>query len=105
MDKKVFLLSKSYYSETMVSNLTEKDLEEWIAEEDYKLRGPGDVHGTEQSGQNIYIEEILSYPDLFEKAKAAAEMCTAENRYGMMLRHMYEEHDRLDMIYRERKKG
>ena len=27
-----------------------------IAEEDYKLRGPGDVHGTEQSGQNIYIE-------------------------------------------------
>lgn len=35
MDKKVFLLSKSYYSETMVSNLTEKDLEEWIAEEDY----------------------------------------------------------------------
>ena len=35
MDKKVFLLDKSYYSETMVNNLTEKDLEEWIAEEDY----------------------------------------------------------------------
>lgn len=76
-----------------------------IAEEDYKLRGPGDVHGTEQSGQNIYIEEILSYPELFEKAKTAAEMCTEENRYGMMLRHMYEEHDRLDALYREGKKG
>ena len=74
-----------------------------IAEEDYKLRGPGDVHGTEQSGQNIYIEEILSYPDLFEKAKAAADMCTAENRYGMMLRHMYEEHDRLEALYKEKK--
>ena len=35
MDKKVFLLDKFYYSETMVNNLTEKDLEEWIAEEDY----------------------------------------------------------------------
>ena len=76
-----------------------------IAEEDYKLRGPGDVHGTEQSGQNVFIEEILSYPEIFEKAKAAAEMCTAENRYGMMLRHMYEEHERLDMMYREGKKG
>lgn len=35
MDKKVFLLDKSYYSETMLLNLTEKDLEEWVAEEDY----------------------------------------------------------------------
>lgn len=35
MDKKVFLLDKSYYAETMVDNLTEKDLEKWVAEEDY----------------------------------------------------------------------
>jgi hypothetical protein len=35
MDKKVFLLDKNYCIETMVSNLTEKDLEEWVAEEDY----------------------------------------------------------------------
>lgn len=37
MDKKVFLLDKSYYSETMLLNLnlTEKDLEKWVAEEDY----------------------------------------------------------------------
>ena len=76
-----------------------------IAEEDYRLRGPGDVHGTEQSGQNVYIEEILDYPELFEKAKSAAEMCTDKNRYGLMLRHMYEEHDRLDRAYREGKKG
>ena len=32
MDKKVFLLDKFYYSETMLLNLTEKDLEEWVAE-------------------------------------------------------------------------
>ena len=35
MDKKVFLLDKSYYSETMLLNLTEQDLEKWVAEEDY----------------------------------------------------------------------
>ena len=35
MDKKVFVLDKSYYAETMVDNLTEKDLEKWVAEEDY----------------------------------------------------------------------
>ena len=35
MDKKVFLLDKDYYSKEMVENLTEKDLEEWVAEEDY----------------------------------------------------------------------
>lgn len=35
MDKKVFLLDKSHYPETMVSNLTEKDLEERVAKEEY----------------------------------------------------------------------
>lgn len=35
MDKKVFLLDKEHYTEEMVANLTEKDLEKWVAEEDY----------------------------------------------------------------------
>ena len=35
MDKKVFLLDKESYTEEMIGNLTEKDLEEWVAEEDY----------------------------------------------------------------------
>ena len=35
MDKKVFLLDKEYYTKEQVENLTEKDLEEWVAEEDY----------------------------------------------------------------------
>lgn len=36
MDKKVFLLDKTHYTPAMVQNLNEKDLEEWVAEEDYK---------------------------------------------------------------------
>ena len=35
MDKKVFLLDKEHYTKEQVENLTEKDLEEWVAEEDY----------------------------------------------------------------------
>ena len=35
MDKKVFLLDKECYTAEMIDNLTEKDLEEWVAEEDY----------------------------------------------------------------------
>ena len=35
-DKKVFLLDKQHYRKEQVENLTEKDLEEWVAEEDYE---------------------------------------------------------------------
>ena len=35
MDKKVFLIDREFYSEEYVKNLTEKDLEEWVAEEGY----------------------------------------------------------------------
>ena len=64
-----------------------------IAEEDYRLRGPGDVNGTDQSGQNLYIDEILAYPKVYEKAKKAVELCNDKNRYGMILRLMYREHE------------
>lgn len=36
MNKKVFLLDKSAYRKELVNNLSEKDLEEWLAEEDYE---------------------------------------------------------------------
>jgi hypothetical protein len=36
MDKKIFLLDRQHYRPEMVENLTEKDLEEWVAEEDYE---------------------------------------------------------------------
>ena len=35
MDKKVFLLDKEHYTSQQVESLTEKDLEEWVADEDY----------------------------------------------------------------------
>ena len=35
MDKKIFLIDKTSYRRELVENLTEKDLEEWVAEEDY----------------------------------------------------------------------
>ena len=36
MDKKVFLLDRQHYRKEQVENLTEKDLEELVAEEDYE---------------------------------------------------------------------
>lgn len=35
MEKKVFLLDKEHYTKKQVENLTERDLEKWVAEEDY----------------------------------------------------------------------
>ncbi len=36
MDKKIFLIDKSCYRKELVENLTEKDLEEWVADSDYE---------------------------------------------------------------------
>ena len=41
-----------------------------IAEEDLKLRGAGNLFGTEQSGMNEYIDLVLSYPEEYKKMKA-----------------------------------
>ena len=35
MDKTIFLLDKERYATNEVSNLTERDLEKWVAEETY----------------------------------------------------------------------
>lgn len=35
MDKKVFLLDKERYNEETAKSFSEKDLEEWVADEDY----------------------------------------------------------------------
>lgn len=35
-DKKIFLLDKDTYTEKQANSLTEKDLEKWVAEEDYE---------------------------------------------------------------------
>ena len=40
-----------------------------IAEEDLKYRGTGDLIGTVQSGNNKYIDLIVSYPKFFQKVK------------------------------------
>lgn len=44
-----------------------------IAQEDMRLRGTGDLLGTEQSGQNEYINLILQYPNMYEFVKKDAK--------------------------------
>lgn len=64
-----------------------------IAEQDLLLRGPGDVNGLRQSGQNRYITQALLYPDIHRQAKEAAAMSSSENRYGVFLTAVYDEHE------------
>lgn len=53
-----------------------------IAEADYRLRGPGDINGTEQSGENRFIDEIILYPDIYEKTKEAVRIYEDRPLYG-----------------------
>lgn len=46
-----------------------------IAEEDLKMRGPGDIYGTRQSGAlDFKIADILTDIDIMEETKAAAQL-------------------------------
>lgn len=46
-----------------------------IAEEDLKMRGPGDIYGTRQSGAlDFKIADILTDVDIMEETKAAAQL-------------------------------
>ena len=46
-----------------------------IAETDLKLRGAGDFLGTQQSGQNKYVMQMLAYPERYQTAvKIAHEL-------------------------------
>ena len=44
-----------------------------IAEADCKLRGSGNILGTEQSGNNKYIDLIMEYPNMYKKIKEIAD--------------------------------
>ncbi|HKK95780.1 MAG TPA: ATP-dependent DNA helicase RecG [Anaerovoracaceae bacterium] len=39
-----------------------------ISEEDFKLRGPGDINGTIQHGNNLDIDNFIKYIEILEKA-------------------------------------
>ena len=69
MDKKVFLLDKEHYTSQQVESLTEKDLEEWVADEDY--------------GQNYTIIKIdaNSYSTADEAIKEEMPCVNADDYY------------------------
>ena len=44
-----------------------------LAEEDAKLRGPGDILGERQSGSNKMLELVLQFPNMYKIAKEEAK--------------------------------
>jgi ATP-dependent DNA helicase RecG len=53
-----------------------------IAEEDLKMRGPGDIYGTRQSGAlDFKIADIINDLDIMEETKAAAQLILNQDPY------------------------
>lgn len=52
-----------------------------LALEDVKLRGPGDLLGSEQSGANRSIELILKYPNMYKVAQKEAVQLVNNMKY------------------------
>jgi ATP-dependent DNA helicase RecG len=51
-----------------------------IAEEDLRLRGPGDILGTRQSGMpDVRMNDVARHPEVVKKAREAADMILARD--------------------------
>lgn len=62
-----------------------------IAEKDLELRGPGTLFGERQSGDNYFVDLMLSYPKLFQKAKEyAVNILKNEEETGLHYINTYE---------------
>lgn len=66
-----------------------------LAEEDMKLRGAGNLIGTEQTGDSVFLENIMKYPDIQRHAKNIATFCV-KNGYGKELMKLFDEHERFE---------
>ncbi|MEO1017518.1 MAG: helicase-related protein, partial [Pseudomonadota bacterium] len=74
-----------------------------IAEEDLRLRGPGEVLGTRQSGMPIFrFADLAAHEPLIERARdtaaimlAAPDICA--ERINLLL-HLFERHDAIDRL-------
>lgn len=84
-----FLISEDSMNERLRTLVRTNDGFE-IAEADMLLRGTGNLIGTEQSGFNRYVEEMISKPELYRFAQNLAHYCL-EKGYGSRLIEMYTE--------------
>lgn len=63
-----------------------------IAEADLVQRGGGNLIGTEQSGMNRYLQEMMDYPKIYGIVKETARYCL-DNGYARKLIALYREHE------------
>lgn len=63
-----------------------------IAEEDLKIRGPGDFLGTRQNGENKYMALMLAYPERYRYAQEIAKRILDDGKSCRMLDRVKEEH-------------
>lgn len=72
MDKKIFLFDKEVYNECTIKTLTEKDCEEWVAENDYEADNSIlkiDANGYDTIGIALEAEVgFLDFDDFYIRA-------------------------------------
>ena len=59
-----------------------------IAEADLKFRGSGELFGDRQSGDNRFMDLMLTYPAMFTQLEPVADWCVT-NRFGGGLMELY----------------
>lgn len=67
-----------------------------IAKEDLRIRGMGDLLGTQQSGSNRMLDLAISMPDLYEKLRVLADSMIKKGQ-GNQLIELYKEKE--DLMY------
>ena len=70
-----------------------------IAQADLAQRGVGDLIGTEQSGNNKYMELIIAMPNLYQRTKQYAQWLVSAQKEGALVRTYtegIEERDRVN---------
>ena len=86
MYKKVFVLERRYYSSEVVENLTEKDLEEWVAEEDYDnnytiIKIDANNYSTPQEAiENECCSCMESVEDVYHVVSFGFDECNGEKK-------------------------
>ena len=56
-----------------------------IAEEDFTQRGAGNLIGTEQSGNNHYINLVMKYPNMYKQIKKYADIMTTNGDSKLLI--------------------
>ena len=69
-----------------------------IAEEDMKIRGTGNLIGTEQSGNNHYLQLAMDYPEFYKRGMMVAKRMVDDNADRYLISEIERKSDKYHVI-------